>query len=139
MTGVFWRFVLAHVDPRQLKELVAEAGVSVQHLDIAWPDFGDGPLGIASLRVWTLTGGDFPVVVEVASQHALPIEERDFAQRLSTAMNTEVLVSGGTPNYAWMVLVSPNEHPRRVCVNIGYLDRDEYVIHPDPYPEQGED
>lgn len=118
MTGVFWRFVLAHVDPPQLKELVAEAfGVSVGHLDIAWPDF----------------------VVEVGSQHALPIEERDFAQRLSTAMNTEVLVSGGTPNYAWMVLVSPNEHPRRVCVNIHYLDRDEYVIHPDPYPEHGED
>ncbi len=129
MTGVFWRFVLAHVDPPQLKELVAEAfGVSVQHLDIAWPDFGDGPLGIASLRVWTLTGGDFPVVVEVASQHALPIEERDFAQRLSR--NAELRVDG--PRLAERASTTRVREHR-------LPHRDEYVIHPDPYPEQGED
>jgi hypothetical protein len=137
MDGTFWTFLLARVDPPKLKELVAEAfGVSEQHLYIAWPDFEDGPLGVASVRGWTLTGGDFPSAVEVTSRHALLVSEQEVAQRLSTAMQTEILLNSGLQDYAWMILISPAEPPRRVYMNIDFLDRNEYVINPDAYPDE---
>lgn len=136
MDGTFWTFLLARVDPPKLKELVAEAfGVSEQHLYIAWPDFEDAPLGVASLCVRTLTGGDFPIAVEVGSRVGLPEREQDIAQRLSTAMQTKILINSGLQDYAWMILISPAEPPRRVRMSIDFLDRDEYVINPDAYPD----
>jgi hypothetical protein len=35
-----------------------------------------------------------------------------------------------------MILISPAEPPRRVYMNIDFLDRNEYVINPDAYPDE---
>lgn len=134
--GIFWSFVLARADPPTLKFLVAEAfGVSVQHLYIAWPDFHDGPQGIACLHVVQLTGGDFPLLVNVSSVHSPPVGYVEFGQRLSAAMGSDILLDGGTRNYYWMVLITPSDPPRRVCVLADPLDREEYVVALDPGPE----
>lgn len=90
---------------------------------------------MARLRRW-LTGGDFPVAAEVTSRKALPESEQEVAQRLSTAMQTEILLNSGLQDYAWMILISPNEPPRRVRMNIDFLDRDLYVINPDAPPDE---
>lgn len=135
--GIFWCFVAARVDPPTLKFLVAEAfGVSVAHLNIAWPGYRDEPLGIASLRVAKLRSGQFRFVVDVSSLHTPPVKYAEFGQRMSTAMKTEILLDGGTPNYAWMILVTPTDPPRRVCMTSRALRRNIYVIAPNAGPEE---